>query len=63
MIVVLKPEYHEGPEARKKFEEGMTKLFKAKKTLAQRDAPRIHQNANRVKTGSLDARRCVDPRC
>jgi hypothetical protein len=28
----MKPEYHEGPEARKKFEQGMTKLLKAKKS-------------------------------
>ena len=27
----MKPEYHEGPEARKKFDEGMTKLFRAPK--------------------------------
>jgi hypothetical protein len=31
----MKPEYHEGPEARKKFEQGMTKLFKVKKTLTK----------------------------
>jgi hypothetical protein len=28
----MKPDYREGPEARKKFEEGMTKLFKAPKS-------------------------------
>jgi hypothetical protein len=28
-------EYHEGPEARKKFEEGMAKLFKAKKPFVE----------------------------
>jgi len=28
----MKPEYIEGPEARRKFEEGMTKLFKAPKS-------------------------------
>jgi hypothetical protein len=27
----MKAEYHEGPEARKKFDEGMTKLFRAPK--------------------------------
>lgn len=42
-----KPEYREGPEARKKFEKGMAKLSKAKKTLAKRRS-RLHQNANRV---------------
>jgi hypothetical protein len=35
----MKPEYHEGPEARKKFEQGMAKLFKAKKPVAQ-EAPK-----------------------
>jgi hypothetical protein len=30
-MMTMKPEYHEGPEARKKFEEGMTQLFKAPK--------------------------------
>ena len=28
----MKPEYHKGPEARKRFEEGMSKLFRAPKT-------------------------------
>ena len=28
----MKREYHEGPEALKKFEDGMKKLFQAKKT-------------------------------
>jgi hypothetical protein len=28
----MKPEYHKGSEARKKFEEGMSKLFRAPKT-------------------------------
>jgi hypothetical protein len=32
-MVTMKPEYHEGPEARQKFEQGMTKLFKAKKPI------------------------------
>jgi hypothetical protein len=35
MIGSMRPEYHEGPEARKKFEQGMAKLFKAKKPLAK----------------------------
>jgi hypothetical protein len=35
MANLTKPEYHEGPEARKNFEQGMTKLLKAKKTLAK----------------------------
>ena len=28
----MKHEYHEGPEALKRFEQGMTKLFQAKKS-------------------------------
>jgi len=28
----LKPEYSEGPEARKKFDEGMAKLFRVPKS-------------------------------
>lgn len=28
----MKPEYREGPEARKKFDEGMTKLFRVPKS-------------------------------
>ena len=32
----MKPEYQKGPEARKKFEEGMSKLFRAPKPQAKR---------------------------
>jgi hypothetical protein len=31
----MKHEYHEGPEARKKFQDGMTKLFQAPKDGAK----------------------------
>jgi len=34
-MVAMKPEYYEGPEARKKFEEGMTKLFQSPKDGAK----------------------------
>ncbi len=27
----MKPEYHEGPQAKENFDKGMTKLFQAKK--------------------------------
>jgi hypothetical protein len=36
----MKPEYTEGPEARKKFDEGMTKLFRARKTVVKKDDPK-----------------------
>lgn len=36
----MKPEYHEGPEARKKFDEGMTKLFRAPKTTVTKNKPK-----------------------
>ena len=35
----MKHEYREGPEARKKFDEGMTKLFRAPKTTAVNAKP------------------------
>jgi hypothetical protein len=35
-MFIMKPEYHEGPEARKKFEEGMTKLLNVKKPFAKK---------------------------
>ena len=35
----MKSEYNEGPEALKKFEDGMAKLFKAKKPVAE-EAPK-----------------------
>jgi hypothetical protein len=31
----MKPEYREGPEARKKFEEGMSKLSRAPKPVKE----------------------------
>jgi hypothetical protein len=33
----MKPEYHEGPEARKKFDEGMTKLFRVPKSTVAKE--------------------------
>ncbi len=35
----MKPEYHEGPEARKTFDQGMTKLFRVPKTEAVSTKP------------------------
>ena len=32
----MKPEYHEGPEAQKRFDDGMTKLFRAPKKLSKK---------------------------
>jgi hypothetical protein len=36
----MKPEYHEGREARKKFDEGMSKLFRAPKTTVKQEDPK-----------------------
>jgi len=33
----MKPEYSEGPEARKKFDKGMAKLFRAPKIVVAKD--------------------------
>jgi hypothetical protein len=35
----MKPEYHEGPEALKKFEDGMKRLFQAPKPESQFKPP------------------------
>jgi hypothetical protein len=36
----MKPEYHEGPEARRKFDEGMTKLFRVPKSAVTEEKPK-----------------------
>jgi hypothetical protein len=36
----MKPEYREGPEARKKFDEGMTKLFRVPKSAVVEGKPK-----------------------
>ena len=46
-----KTEYHEGPEARKAFDKGMTKLFQAKKPIATKEQP---QPKRKPKTTSKD---------
>lgn len=48
-MATMKPEYHEGPEARKKFEQGMAKLLKAKKPLAK-DTPKAIPKRKQGKT-------------
>jgi len=35
----VKHEYHEGPEARKKFDEGMVKLFRVPKSAVTEKKP------------------------
>jgi hypothetical protein len=47
----MKPEYHEGPEARKKFEEGMTKLFKAKKETVKEQNPKPNRKQGKTSKG------------
>jgi hypothetical protein len=36
----LKHEYHEGPAARKQFDEGMTKLFRVPKSAVTEEKPK-----------------------
>ncbi len=36
----MKPEYNEGPAARKKFDEGMTKLFRVPKSAVAGEKPK-----------------------
>lgn len=49
-MVGMKPEYHEGAEARQKFEQGMAKLFKAKKPIAK-ETPKATPKRKRGKAG------------
>jgi hypothetical protein len=46
---MINSDYHEGPEARKKFEEGMAKLFKAKKPAAK-ETPKATPKRKRGKS-------------
>jgi hypothetical protein len=36
----MKAEYREGPEARTKFDEGMTKIFRVPKSVAAKEKPK-----------------------
>lgn len=45
----MKPEYEEGPRARTKFDEGMTKLFRVPKTVVATEKPK--PKPKRKKTG------------
>jgi hypothetical protein len=47
----MKPEYHEGPEARKKFDEGMTKLFRAPKTVVAKEKPKPKPKRKKTSKG------------
>lgn len=39
-LEAMKPKYREGPEARKKFDEGMTKLFRVPKSAVVEVKPK-----------------------
>ncbi len=49
----MKHEYHEGPDARKKFDEGMTKLFKTPKTtvIPLKDVPKRKAKRKKASKG------------
>jgi hypothetical protein len=46
----MKTEYHEGPEARKKFDEGMGKLFQKPKP-APKDKPKQKRKQSKTSKG------------
>ena len=46
----MKHEYHEGPEALKRFEQGMTKLFQAKKP-APKEKPTTERKQDETSKG------------
>jgi hypothetical protein len=48
----MKYEYHEGPEARKKFDEGMAKLFRAPKlAVAEKAKPKPKPKRKKASKG------------
>jgi hypothetical protein len=44
-------EYDEGPEARKKFDDGMAKLFRAPKSTAAKDDPKPKPKRKKASKG------------
>ena len=46
----MKHEYHEGPEAKVRFDEGMAKLFQAKKP-APKEKPTTERKQEKVSKG------------
>jgi hypothetical protein len=47
----MKHEYHEGPEARKKFDEGMTKLFRTSKSVVAKEKPKPKPKRKKASKG------------
>jgi hypothetical protein len=47
----VKPEYREGPEARKKFDEGMAKLFRAPKSKVTEEKPKPKPTRKKASKG------------
>jgi hypothetical protein len=43
----MKREYHEGPEARKNFEEGMTALFRVPKSTAKKSTKPVRKKSTK----------------
>jgi hypothetical protein len=44
---MVKHEYHEGPEARKRFEQGMTALFRVPKSTAKKPTKPVHKKSTK----------------
>jgi hypothetical protein len=47
----MKHEYHEGPAARKKFDEGMTKLFRVPKSVVTAEKPKPKPKRKKANKG------------
>jgi hypothetical protein len=47
----MKHEYHEGPDARKKFDEGMTKLFRTPKSVVVKEKPKLKPKRKKTSKG------------
>ncbi len=51
----MKREYHEGPEARRKFEQGMTALFRVPKSVAKKPQERTRKKSTKLDKHSAHA--------
>lgn len=47
----MKHEYHEGPAARKQFDEGMAKLFRVPKSVVTEGKPKPRPKRNKASKG------------
>lgn len=47
----MEPQYYEGPKAREKFDEGMTKLFRISKSAGTEEKPKPKRKRKKASNG------------